>query len=190
MQTTTMPWPVDSRPLWRKRRAETCLASVWATSQLEKKQKSILSWLGNSVSMQKGACAFPCRPVSSQGTAPAGSSDPLAGVGGGAQVQVEQLTSCVQHFQLTVLNAEEVAEVTSPTHTITATRNSDEDKIGVVLAGSEPLVGDLVILIKHKQPHTPTALVEGGSSDREGIMKAPAVMINFFPEFDNIRCCL
>ena len=117
---------------------------------------------------------------------PAGSSDPLAGVGGGAQVQVEQLTSCVQHFQLTVLNAEEVAEVTSPTHTITATRNSDEDKIGVVLAGSEPLVGDLVILIKHKQPHTPTALVEGGSSDREGIMKAPAVMINFFPEFDNI----
>ena len=118
---------------------------------------------------------------------PAGSSDPLAGVGGGVQAQVEQASiSCVQHFQLTVLNAEEVAEVTSPMHAITATWNSDEDKIGVVLAGSEPLVGDLVILIKHKQPHTPTALVEGGSSDREGIMKAPAVMINFFPEFDNI----
>ena len=118
---------------------------------------------------------------------PAGSSDPLAGVGGGAQAQVERAsTSCVQHFQLTVLNAEEVAEVTSPTHPITATWNSDEDKIGVVLAGSEPLVGDLVILIKHKRPHAPTALVEGGSSEREGIMKAPAVMINFFPEFDNI----
>ena len=118
---------------------------------------------------------------------PAGSSDPLAGVGGGAQAQVDQAsTSCVQHFQLTVLNAKEVAEVTSPTHTITATRSNGEDRIGVVLAGSETLVGDLVILIKHKLPHAPTALVEGGSSEREGIMKAPAVMINFFPEFDNV----
>lgn len=118
---------------------------------------------------------------------PAGSSDPLAGVGGGAQAQVEQAsTSCVQHFQLTVLNAQEVAEVTSPTHTITTTQSNDEDRISMVLAGSEPLVGDLVILIKHKQLHAPTALVEGGSSEKEGIMKAPAVMINFFPEFDNV----
>ena len=118
---------------------------------------------------------------------PAGSSDPLAAVGGGAQGQVEQASaSCVQHFQLTVLNAREIVEVTSPTHTVTTTQNNGEDRLGVVLAGSEPLVGDLVILIKHKQPHAPTALVEGGSSQREGIMKAPAVMINFFPEFDNV----
>ena len=118
---------------------------------------------------------------------PTGSSDPLAGIGGGAQTQVEQAsTSCVQHFQLTVLNAQEVAEVTSPTHTIITTRSNGGDRIGVVLAGSEQLVGDLVILIKHTQPHAPTALVEGGSSEREGIMEAPTVMINFFPEFDNV----
>ena len=117
---------------------------------------------------------------------PAGSSDPLVGVGGGAQAQMEQAnTSCVQHFQLTVLNAQGVAEVTSPTHTITTTLKSDENKIDVILAAPEPLAGDLVILIKHRQPHAPTALIENGSSEKEGIMKDPAVMINFFPEFDN-----
>ena len=118
---------------------------------------------------------------------PTGSSDPLARVGGGAQAQVEQAsTSCVQHFQLTVLNAQGVAEVTSPTHTITSTQSNDENTIGVSLAASEPLAGDLVILVKYKQPYAPTALVESGSSEKEGIMKAPVVMINFFPEFDNI----
>ena len=117
---------------------------------------------------------------------PAGASDPLASVEGGAQGQVEHAsTSSVQHFKLTVLNAQGVAEVTSPTHTITTTRN-DDDKIDVLLAGSQPLSSDLVIQIEPKAPHAPTALVESGSSEKEGIMKAPAVMVNFFPEFDNV----
>ena len=118
---------------------------------------------------------------------PAGSSDPLARVEGGAEGQVEQATtSGVHKFQLTVLNAENVAEVTSPTHTITTTYNNDEKKMNVVLAGSESLSSDLVILIGHKEPHAPTASVEGGSADKDGIMKAPAVMVNFFPKFEHV----
>ena len=166
---------------------ETCLASAWATSRLGKKQRSISNWLESSGSIQKGVCAFPCRPASSQGTAPLGRQIHWLELGAGLKQQVEQAsTSCVQHFQLTVLNAQEVAEVTSPTHTITTTLSNGGDRIGVVLAGSEQLVGDLVILIKHTQPHAPTALVEGGSSEREGIMETPTIVINFFPEFDNI----
>ena len=118
---------------------------------------------------------------------PADSADPLAPVEGGAEGQVETAsTSSVQKFQLTVLNAQSIAEVTSPTHTITAARNNDDNKINVMLVGSQPLSSDLVILVEHKQPHAPSALVESGTSEKEGIMKAPAVMVNFFPEFDNV----
>ena len=119
---------------------------------------------------------------------PAGSSDPLARVGGGAEGQVEHATtSGVHKFQLTVLNAQNVAEVTSPTHTITTTYNSDENKMNVALVGSESVSSDLVILIEHKEPHAPTASVEGGSADKEGIMKGPAVMVNFFPKFEDVN---
>ena len=53
-----------------------------------------------------------------------------------AQGQVEQAsTSSVQKFNLTLLNAQGVAEVTSPTHTISTTRNSEENKVGVALVG-------------------------------------------------------
>ena len=118
---------------------------------------------------------------------PAGSSDPLARVEGGAQGQVEQASaSSVQKFQLTVFNATSVAEVTSPTHTVTATRNSDENKINVVLVGSQALSSDLVILVEYKEPHVPSTLVENGSSEKEGIMKLPTAMVNFFPDFEDI----
>ena len=118
---------------------------------------------------------------------PAGSSDPLARVEGGAQGQVEQASaSSVQKFQLTVFNATSVAEVTSPTHTVTTTRNSDENKINVVLVGSQALSSDLVILVEYKEPHVPSTLVENGSSEKEGIMKLPTAMVNFFPDFEDI----
>ena len=42
---------------------------------------------------------------------------------------------------------------------------------------------DLVILIKHREPHSPTALVEGGvQSD-----SAPAIMVTFYPQFPAVE---
>ena len=118
---------------------------------------------------------------------PAGSSDPLARVEGGAEGQVEQATtSGVHKFQLTVLNAESVAGVTSPTHTI-VTQKEAGNKINVTVVGPGPLTGDLVVLVEHKEPHLPKAIIESGSTEKEGMMKAPAIMVNFFPKFANIK---
>ena len=113
---------------------------------------------------------------------PAQSSDPLARVGGGAQAQVEQaITSCVQHFQLTVLNAQEIAEVTSPTHTLTTTQDGAK-KMKITLVDS--LNSDLVILIKYRDPHAPRGLVEASFQTKSSFMASIVAMIEFFPEFD------
>ena len=113
---------------------------------------------------------------------PAGSSDPLAAVGGGAEAQVEQAsTSCVQHFQLTVLNAQEVAEVTSPTHALTTTQDGAE-KVKITLADS--LNRDVVILIKYRDPHTPRGLVEAQFQTTSTFMANIVALIDFFPQFD------
>ena len=116
---------------------------------------------------------------------PAGSSNPLAGVGGGAQAQVEQAnTSCVQHFQLTVLNAQGVVEVTSPTHTLTVTQDDTKNKMKITLANSLS-GGDLVILIKYRDPHTPRALVEASYQTKaDTFMTSLVAAIEFFPQFN------
>ena len=115
---------------------------------------------------------------------PADSADPLAPVEGGAEGQVETAsTSSVQKFQLTVLNAQSVAEVTSPTNTLTTTHDNALNQMKISIAGS--LSNDLVILLKYKAPHTPRGLVETSSEMKEtSFMSKSVAMIDFFPQFD------
>ena len=116
---------------------------------------------------------------------PAGSSDPLAPVPSGDSNQVEQASVARVHsFQMKVLDAEDVAEVTSPTHAIAVVKEGEG--LRVALSERKPTSKDLVILIKHKAPHALKAVVEsGGSTGKEenAFMSSPAVMVNFFPEF-------
>ena len=116
---------------------------------------------------------------------PAGSSDPLAPVPSGDSDQVEQASVAGAHsFQMKVLDAEDVAEVTSPTHAIAVVKEGEG--LRVALSERKPTSKDLVILIKHKAPHALKAVVEsGGSTGKEenAFMSSPAVMVNFFPEF-------
>ena len=117
---------------------------------------------------------------------PAGSSDPLAPVPSGDSDQVEQASVAGAHsFQMKVLDAEDVAEVTSPTHAIAVAKEGEG--LRVSLSEQKPSSKDLVILIRHKAPHTLKAVVESGitTSRENAFMSSPAVMVNFFPEFPN-----
>ena len=115
---------------------------------------------------------------------PAGSTDPLAAVPAGEEDQVKSGTvSAVSWFHLTVEGADGVAEVTSPTHSISVTPN-DANQLDVCL--SKALDSDLVILVKMKNPYTPKAVVESGS-EKKAFMSSPAVMLNFFPSFPDIE---
>ena len=114
---------------------------------------------------------------------PTGSSDPLAPILTGDSDQVEHASIAGVHsFQMKVLDAEDVAEVTSPTHAIAVAKEGEG--LRITLSEQKPTDKDLVILIKHKAPHMLKAVVEGGSTSKENaFMSSPAVMINFFPEF-------
>ena len=120
---------------------------------------------------------------------PAGSTDPLAGVASGEGQQVESgSVSAVSWFQMTVEGAGDIAEVTSPTHSITVTAKEGE-QLSVHLSEEKALDSDLVILLKHKEPHVPKGIVESGVKG-EGcgeFMGSPAVMINFYPKFSNVE---
>ena len=116
---------------------------------------------------------------------PAGSTDPLAPVPAGEEEQVKSGTvSAVSWFHLTVEGADGVAEVTSPTHSITVTPN-DANQLDVRL--SKELDSDLVILVKTKEPHAPKAIVEGGEEKKGSFMSSTTVMLNFFPSFPEIE---
>ena len=116
---------------------------------------------------------------------PAGSTDPLAAVPAGEEDQVKSGTvSAVSWFHLTVEGADGVAEVTSPTHSISVTPN-DANQLDVRL--SKELDSDLVILVKMKDPNTPKAVVERGVEKKEAFMSSPAVMVNFFPTFEEVE---
>ena len=119
---------------------------------------------------------------------PAGSSDPLASVPTGEGQQVERgSVSAVLWFHMTVEGAGDVAEVTSPTHSITVTPNDAADQLDISLSEEKELGRDLVILVKMKDPHTAKAVVEGGVERKGEFMSNPAVMLNFFPKFSNIE---
>ena len=121
---------------------------------------------------------------------PSGSTDPLAGVGG-EQVLTAGVSS-VGKFKLCVCDQETIETVTSPTHSLSVQREQDSDLVTVTLSeSSQSLATDLVICLKHKQPHTPKALVEQGNPEGKDFMKQSALMINFFPEFGQVEslCC-
>ena len=121
---------------------------------------------------------------------PVGSTDPLAPVPRREGQQVESGSiSAVSWFHMTVEGAEGVAEVTSPTHSITVTAKVDADQLKVCLSKEKELGSDLVILLKHKNMHVPKALVEGGVKEKNAgkFMSGTAVMVNFFPGFANVE---
>ena len=116
---------------------------------------------------------------------PSGSTDPLASVASGEGQQVERGSiSAVSWFQMTVEGAGDIAEVTSPTHPISVTPK-EGNRLDVGLSEEKALSGDLVILLKHKLPHVPKGIVEGGVKEEGAgeFMSSPAVMINFYPQF-------
>jgi len=137
----------------------------------------------------EGSVRFSLPSVLKPRYTPAGSSDPLAPVPSGEGEQVEHAkVSGVYGFQLKVVDAKDIAEVTSPTHTLSTI--PDGDQLLVSLSEEKPLSKDLVVLIKHKDPHVPKALLESGveTTERENdFMSNPAVMINFFPEFTDVE---
>ena len=119
---------------------------------------------------------------------PEGSTDPLAPVEGESE-QVEQgKIKGVHQFELTVFDAEEVSSVVSPTHSIAISR--DDTQIKVTLSESIALHNDLVVLIAHKEPHKPRALVEQGLPLKEsktvGFLNRLAIMVNFFPDIPSL----
>lgn len=113
---------------------------------------------------------------------PIGSVDPLTPMGGGAQ---QGQAPAVYDFQMAV-KSDDVADVTSPTHTLSV--NRDDGIVNVTLSGADaqPLKKDLVILIHHAEPHSPKVVYELGdaSKSQSSYMGAPAVMLSFFPEFE------
>ena len=114
--------------------------------------------------------------------APAGFSDPAAPIQGGADVKRANGPG-VSGFTMTVHNASEVEAVTSPTHSISLSRDGEGVTV-TLLEGN--LEKDLVILIKHREPHKPAVLVEGGAQSdtaKKGYMSGPVVMVTFYPEF-------
>ena len=113
---------------------------------------------------------------------PIGSTDPLAKVGGGAEVS-QASAPAVFNFKLEVLDADSVSEVTSPTHTITTA--TERNRVQVSLGKRGPLDKDLVIVVQFKEPHVPKAIPEAGDSKLSGdtFLGSPAVMLTFFPKF-------
>ena len=104
---------------------------------------------------------------------------------GGAAIQA--VLSNMWEFSLSVFNQEVIEAVTSPTHLIAV--NREAEKVTVSLSGTnsdQSLASDLVVLIKHKQPHGPKAFVELGMENGKNFMKQAAVMVNFFPDFTNL----
>ena len=116
---------------------------------------------------------------------PAGSSDPLADVSdSGSQVSSAQIAG-YNSFKLNILEPQGIATIVSPTHTLNRTDRAD--KIEVTLSDQKPADKDLVVLIQHKEPHQPSAVVEDGNSKDTGFMSQKAVMVNFFPKFEQLE---
>ena len=118
---------------------------------------------------------------------PAGSTDPLAKIGGDIS-QVQQASApAVFNFSLDVAEEGGVANVTSPTHTISS--ETRDNHVHVSLSEQGPLDKDLVILVHYNDPHEPKAVVEAGDGEAtaDSFMGAPAVMLNFFPKFTTKR---
>ena len=114
---------------------------------------------------------------------PAGSTNPLAAVGTGAeggQTTSASLSPSAFSLLLSVEGEGGVSGVESPTHQLSCSRE------GGCVQGrlEEALDRDLVVLVHYKQPHQPTAIAEPAREGEEGFMGRHAVMLNFSPKFD------
>ena len=119
---------------------------------------------------------------------PAGSTDPLASFPTGKEQQVKSgSVSTVSWFYMTVEEAEAIAKVTSPTHSIKVTPKADVDQLHVHLSEEKELGSDLVILLTMKEPHTPKAMLEKGVEKKGKFMSSPGVMLNFLPNFAEVE---
>lgn len=155
----------------------------------QKEAEIVLQLVGELPIDAEGGVRFSLPATLKPRYVPAGSSDPLDEVDG-AEEQVQQArVSSVQKFKLSVFDQENIDEITSPTHSISVTRDVDQfGKVLVTLSAEkqQSLASDLVVLVKHKQPHSARALVEAGQKDGKDFMKQTALMINFFPEFPDM----
>ena len=135
----------------------------------------------------EGSVRFSLPTVLKPRYTPTGASDPLASVqiGDSEGEQVKSGTvPAASWFHMTVEGADGIAQVTSPTHSITVTPN-DVNQLDVRLA--KELDSDLVIQVKMNEPHSPKAVVEGSVDKKGEFMSNPAVMLNFYPQFTNVE---
>ena len=132
----------------------------------------------------EGAVRFTLPAVLKQKYTPAGSTDPLSRVSGLPGQVVHDTAPAVHDFALAVAEAEMISDVTSPTHNITTKEKSG--LMHVSLQEATPLNSDLVILVKFHDPHQPKVIAEPGDSGLSWstYMNSPAVMLNYFPEFE------
>ena len=117
---------------------------------------------------------------------PAGSSDPLAQIGGEASQVEKSSAPAVSSFSLNVAESDDVTSVTSPTHGINTVIK--DGSVEVTLTDLGPLDKDVVVLVHYKDPHTPRATVEEGRMEGGNeLMSNPAVMLDFFPKFSSLQ---
>ena len=155
-----------------------------------KGEAEILLKLCGELSLDKeveAAARFSLPTVLKPRYTPAGSTDPLAAIGGeGGQVE-KGTAPAVSSFSIRVDRAESVSSITSPTHDIKARPNGD-GTAEVTLTNANVLDKDLVILVQYQYCHTPRATVElGKKSETSDLMSDPAVMLEFFPKFSSLQ---
>lgn len=91
--------------------------------------------------------------------------------------------SAASSFLLRVYDSQDVSSISSPTHEIVT--KDTEQLMEVGMKDDASLSNDLVILIDHKNPHLPKAIIEPGREGANDLMSWPAVMLSFFPEFSS-----
>ena len=139
------------------------------------------------IDKESGVARFSLPTVLKPRYTPAGSTDPLAAIGGeGGQVE-KGSAPAVSSFNIVVDRAEGVSSITSPTHDIT-TSQREHGCTEVSLSKGDPPGKDLVILVKYKDPNTPRASVEKEKEEKGNeLMSNPAVMLEFFPKFASLQ---
>ena len=122
---------------------------------------------------------------------PSGSSDPLEPIASGDERPVRH-TECplsAYKFELVISGADDIAEVTSPSHRITTQPSGQVINVGVDLDEETPK--DVAILVCPKEPHKPLVIVEPGlSNGGNDFQKSTTVMVSFFPEFKGDISCI
>ena len=88
-------------------------------------------------------------------------------------------------FRLLVWDLEDVLSVKSPTHELRTVRLIDH--LDVHLKDPAEWTKDMVILIHHKSPHQPNAIVENRLDSENEFMASPIAMFDFVPKFESTK---